>query len=275
MKANGPKLTLLGRPAHAYAPRGAAIFFPARGSDGRDALFITAVRKRSRPSRSTRSPGLQSNRTPACDRPCRWRRSSCGADAARPGFLRAFGPRSWACLGGGKRRTPPEWATRTGRARQKPESDPGRLCSGGIHRHVGARDRAIFLGNTFRFWAPRTHYYGLAAEPRRWPRVAEAGTGAPGRDRKEGAVRQAIAADEGGRHAARWRRRTARGAASLWNRGCRFGALGARVGRPRAQPRRHQHHVIAVLKTTKDHKRGTVRDGPRPGRAGGVGIANF
>ena len=112
---------MLGRPAHAYAPRGAAIFFPARGSDGRDALFITAVRKRSRPSRSTRSPGLQSNRTPACDRPCRWRRSSCGADAARPGVLRAFGPRSWPCLGGGKRRTPPEWATKTGRARQKPE----------------------------------------------------------------------------------------------------------------------------------------------------------
>ena len=59
----------------------------------------------------------------------------------------------------------------------------------------------------------------------------------------------------------------------LWNRGCRFGALGARVGRPRAQPRRHQHHVIAVLKTTKDHKRGAVRDGPRPGRAGGAVIA--
>ena len=177
--------------------------------------FHHRLYKRSRPSRSTRSPGLQSNRTPACDRPCRWRRSSCGTDAARPGVLRAFGPRSWACLGGGKRRTPPEWATRTGRARQKPESVPGRLCSGRMHRHVGARDRALFLGDTFRFWAPRTEYYGLAAEPRRWPRVAEAGTGAPGRDRKEGAVRQAIAAGEGGRHAARWRRRTARCAASF------------------------------------------------------------
>ena len=58
----------------------------------------------------------------------------------------------------------------------------------------------------------------------------------------------------------------------LWNRGCRFGGLGARVGRPRAQHRRHQHHVIAVLKTAKDHKRGAVWDGPRPGRAGGAVI---
>ena len=31
----------------------------------------------------------------------------------------------------------------------------------------------------------------------------------------------------------------------------------------------------ATLKTTKDHKRGTVRGGPRPGRAGGAGTANF